>query len=201
MEEVLVVSSVLLWIVVGFNLLLAFALVRRFNKLGADAAPGAAHERLQAGEPAPPFTAATLTARPVTLADYTGTGRETTFLFVSPTCGPCQEALPAYESLRTGAARAGVDLVLVSLADMAATQAMVDSHHLQLPVLVAPDSDSTFRRDYKVPATPSYVRVNAQGIVTAAGHPNAQAGEWQRMTVAWAPRVPHVGGLVPSEGR
>lgn len=198
MEEVIIVSSVLLWIVVGFNLLLAFALVRRVNKLDADEATGPARERLQPGEPAPAFTAQTLGGRAVTLADYTGKGRETALLFISPTCGPCEEALPSYEALRPGAARAGVDLVLVSLADAAATQTMVDDHHLQLPVLVASDS---LGRDYKVPGTPAYVLVDAQGVIKSAGHPSTQWGTWKTLAEGWTRRALQMGGLVPSEGR
>lgn len=118
METILVVSSILLWLVVLLNLLLTFGLVRRFN-----AAPRPVtmpHQiGLQVGELAPDFTAPTVHGEIVTLSTYIG--RKVVFVFISAHCVPCHEVLPDLQQLGLKAARAGVELVLVSSDEMEET--------------------------------------------------------------------------------
>lgn len=134
MERFLVLSSVLLWIIVLCNLVLTFALVRRVNS------PYQPKESLKEGQPAPNFTAETLSGETVTLGTYAQ--REVAFIFTEPACGPCREALPSYETLGPKAAQSGVDFVLVSTADAGRTRRFVDEFSIKLPILIAPH-DST----------------------------------------------------------
>lgn len=198
MNDVLLISSVLLWLVVVFNLLLTFALIRRLNANPQTAAPAQREKGLPAGQPAPDFTAETLTGETVTRATYAG--RNLALLFVSPTCGPCREALPAYEALQPAAARAGVILLLVSTADAAQTRAFADELHLRLPILVAPAPSNTFSRDYRIPGTPSYCLVDAAGIVQSAGYPSLEWGEWKALAESWTASLPPRASMAVSEG-
>lgn len=186
MTEALLVSSVLLWVVVAFNLLLTLALVRRLNATSRQDSRGVgeAHPAgLKPGQQAPDFTAQTLQGEPVTLDTYAGQG--VAFIFFSTNCNPCKEALPRLEALRPGAQRAGVELVVVSTQEASKTQAFVDEMHVRLPVLVAPHPANPFMKDYNLNATPSYSLVDAAGIVQSAGHLSFQSGEWKALSEQW----------------
>lgn len=154
MEQALVLSSVLLWILVLCNLVLTLALIRRAN---VNSLP---KEGLKEGQPAPDFTAETLNGQKITLATYAQ--REVAFVFIEPTCGPCREALPSYEVLGPKAAQSGVDLVLVSMAHAEQTQRFVNEFDIQLPVLVAPRESNTFMQGYKLSTAPSYGGTKSQ---------------------------------------
>ena len=96
MEPILVVSSILLWLMVLFNLLLTVALIRR----AAAKQPGFATENvptLEIGSQAPDFTAETLDGEAMTLDDYAG--KSIALIFVSPTCKPCLNKLPELHEL------------------------------------------------------------------------------------------------------
>ena len=186
MQVVFVISSILLWVVVLLNLILTLALVQRVSGRGLQ------QLGLKPGTRAPDFTAETLGGEVVSMASYSG--RAVTFLFIGPRCGPCREALPYYEALGPFARQAGVELVLVSNEDAAATQALVDEFKITLPVLVAPQDRSSFLQEYKATGTPGYCMVNADGIVQSAGYPSLERGEWKQLTDEWKQSQPRVAG-------
>lgn len=178
MEQFSAISSILLWPLVLLNLLFTFALIRTYNKL---ATTQTTINGLKEGEDAPSFTAHTLGGETVTLSSYTGS--TVAFLFISPTCQPCREALPHYESLRPKAAQVGVTLVLVSVGEVALTQALTKEFLISLPILLAPRTTNPFMKDYKVDGTPSYCLVNATGKVQSAGYTNSK--EWEMIVESW----------------
>jgi peroxiredoxin len=188
MLDLLLVSSVLLWLVVGLNLLLTLALVRKINS--------GTPRPLKKGQRAPDFTAQTLTGEQVTLASYAG--RSVALIAVSPSCGPCREALPRYEALAPKARRAGVELLLVSTAPMAESQAFVEELAIHAPLIVAPEPDNSFMRDYKLAGTPSYCLIDAQGKVQSSGFPSS--GEWQALTETWESHTHRVAELAANAG-
>lgn len=177
MEQVLVVSSILLWILVLFNLLLTFALLRQINT------GNPRKDDLKVGQQAPDFTAHTVEGTTVTLADYKG--RSVAFLFISSTCSPCRDALPSYEALFPKAKQHGTELVLVSTADAEQTQGMVAQFNITLPVLVAPQESNSFSKDYKISGTPHYCLVDVDGKVQSTGFPSREWGNWKSLTEAW----------------
>ena len=134
-ETVLIVSMVLLWVVMLFNLLLTLALVRRTSTQPRSQQK----EWLKAGEKAPDFTAETLDGKPVTLASYAG--RPVAFLFMSPSCDPCREHLPGYDALGKIARRAGTQLVYVSTSGLDETRIHVEEFGITLPVIVTPQRE------------------------------------------------------------
>jgi peroxiredoxin len=177
MDEIFVVILVLLWVLVIANLLLTLVIIRKLSPNQHKT------ETLVKGQDAPNFTAETLTGEKTSLADYAG--RNTAFLFVSPGCAPCREAIPLYNVLGPKATEAGVDLVLVSIADAPATKALVEEMNIRLPVLVAPRGFNPFAADYKATGTPSYCLVDSEGKVLGSGHPSLEHGDWKKMVFSW----------------
>jgi peroxiredoxin len=175
MESLLLISSVSLWLVVGFNLLLTIAVIRRQQKTAKRP------EMLPVGAEAPPFTAETTTGEKVTLADFNGEG-QLALVFVSPTCTPCLKKIPFFNNLYPAARRAGVELILVSDSDREATRSFVAEHEVTLPVLAAPRSANPFLEQYKVMGTPTYYLLDRAHKVKSAGFLD---GEWHELTVEW----------------
>ena len=181
MQFLLTSSVILLWIVVLLNLFLTFGIIRRMNNQSSTQADPYAPERLQKGDAAPDFIAATLAGQQVSLATYAG--KPVVFLFFSTHCGPCRAILPDLLEAAPLAAQANVELVFVLLSDAEKVRAFVAEFQLSLPVLVAPLESNDFAKDYKSTATPSYCLVDGQGFVQAAGYP--KNSEWQKAVESW----------------
>jgi len=150
---------------------MTIALARRVNGLlrsNAVSTPNALEGGLEAGQIAPDFSAQTLEGERVSLSTFAQ--RSVAFIFISPSCKPCLERIPAIEALRPRAEQAGIHLVLVSVAGEAETQALANKTSIRLPILIAPRDSNTFMESYKVEGTPSYCLINADGKVRAAGY-------------------------------
>jgi len=193
MLNTLVASSVLLWLATLLNLVMLLALVRRTNTRPQS------QSTLSPGQKAPKFAAQTLGGKTVTLADYAG--RSVVFLFVMPSCGPCRAALPRYQRLQSQAARSGVEIVLISLADAHSTKIFVDELHIELPILVAATERNPLADDYQVPGTPAYYLIDAQGIVQSSGYPSFDYGGWKSLTESWGKVDISIAGTVTEERR
>lgn len=168
MNQVLIASSVLLWVTVLFNFLLLLVLIRRLNAMSSSGDPD--FKTLDVGQRAPDFAAQTLEGSTITLSDCTQ--RALMLVFVSPNCGPCRDRLPELEALTSEAGVRGIDLVLVSNADMMGARDLVNEFNLTMPVLVAPSEANSISKDYKVAGTPFYClvengRVKDTGILGA----------------------------------
>lgn len=197
METVLIVSSALLWPVVLLNLLLTLALVRRVNAPGALTGAGVAGSGILPGEQAPAFHAQTLEGETATLESYTGQGRATALLFISPRCHPCREVLATLGDLLPGARLTGTDLILVSSAERSETEALLHEFQLDMQALIAPQDRNAFFSDYNIIGTPSYCVIDESGIVQSTGHPSPNFGAWKAFTETWS----RVGKLAASERR
>jgi peroxiredoxin len=174
METALVISSVLLWIVVFFNLLLTLAAVRRINRFLPEVS------FLEVGSKAPDFTAERLNGEKITLATFTQ--RKAALVFIAPTCSSCIQKLPDWEALGPRARQNGVELVLVSLARATETKAFVEEHSIQLPVIFMPADEEVFVSNYKVMGTPQYCVIDEQGKILAEG---MMGKEWDLLTQEW----------------
>lgn len=124
-------------------------------------------DSLKIGQRAPAFSAPTLQGKTIALTDYVD--RAIAFVFVSPHCEPCREELPHLRDLSAKARDYGVELVLVSDEGEETTRPFADGKVDTLTVLVAPRNHNRFFSDYKVPGTPSFCLLDAQGKVKATG--------------------------------
>lgn len=184
METGLIVSAVLLWMVVLFNLLLTLAIIRRAR--GVDGATIG----LQKGQAAPDFMAQTLSGEQMSLKDYT---YPVALIFISTRCGPCEQLLPEFERIGSLAARSGVDLILVSGDALEQTQNYAREHNIHLPVLVAPRDENAFFTDYRITGTPAFCYIDKQGRVQAAGIPGGKLqGEWKALSDSWTRKAVQV---------
>jgi peroxiredoxin len=171
MQQFLLVSSFLLWVVVGFNLLLTVAMVRKLNAMHPEIQSG-----LKPGTEAPEFTAQTTSGEAVTLADFAG--RKVAFLFISPRCDPCREAMPNDIELFPKAKQAGLDIMLVSNTEMDETKAFVEEFKLSRPIILAPRD---LLKDYNALSTPSFCLINEQGKVISSGYPSKEFDGWKKL--------------------
>jgi peroxiredoxin len=198
MNELMIISTVLLWIVLLFNLVLTLALVRKVNAGGARGqAPQV--DTLKPGTPAPDFSVQTLDGKAVSLASYAG--QATLFVAISSHCQPCQELLPELRTVAPRARRAGVELVLVSMDEEPETRSFVAEQGIELPVLLAPRQSNSFHIDYKTMGTPFYYLLDERGIVQAAGFPAFGVKEWERTIATLEHTAPTIRGLALQEGR
>lgn len=176
MDQILVVSSVLLWVVVLFNLLMTLAVVRRLN---AGSQKEVRKVGLEEGQLAPAFTAETLSGETVTLSTYAR--RTVAFIFISPHCQPCIAQLPRIDVAALNAAEIGVEVVLVSDAGVVETRALAAEHNIKAPILVAPRKSNPFLNDYKATSVPSYCVVDVRGEVQSAGHFSMEGNELKKL--------------------
>ena len=181
MEQILLVSSILLWIFVTLNLLLSLAVIRRLNSFNfsnrqEDFQP------LGIGQPAPEFKAENINGTTTTLSNYLEQGA-VAFIFISPGCGPCRTKLPSLEALQFRTSQKNIQLVLVSEAEHAETVALVREFELTLPTLIAPRLSNPFMEDYKVVGTPYFCLVSSEGKVQATG--SLLGPEWDKFTSQW----------------
>lgn len=185
MEAVLTISSIFLWLIVLFNLLLTLVLVRRANTHGNASGVDASGPGLSIGEQVPAFAAESLEGEIVTLESYTQRDRATALLFISAHCKPCHELIATLGELVPGARQTGVDLVLVSSSDREQTEALLDEFHLDIPTLIAVQSNNSFFSDYKITSTPSYYVIDEDGKILSAGHPMPTVSSWKAFKVTW----------------
>lgn len=166
MNNALVLSSILLWVVVLFNLLLTLGLVRRIS-----ATPVMSQlDVLEVGEPAPDFMADTLNGDSVTLAQFQG--QALALVFMSPTCSPCVEKIPELKSLASRMEYRGISFVLVFKQSAEEIKDFVEQYQLAMSIWIAP-APNPFWQDYKVSGTPFYCLVNTNQIIFATGFHNS----------------------------
>ncbi|MDH5506771.1 MAG: peroxiredoxin family protein [Anaerolineae bacterium] len=174
MQQVLIVSSILLWVLVLFNMLLTLALVRRVNPSNQNKL-----EKLALGSPMPNFSAVTLDGTTKSAIDYVDS--IVAFVFISSQCNPCRDEIPNLEALGPKAKAAGIDLVLVSIENIEQTRILVDELDITLPVLIAPRGENSFADDYKIKGTPIYCMVK-EGAIYSMG---LMDKEWETITNEW----------------
>jgi len=184
MQSFLAVSTVLLWGVVLFNLLLTLALVRRVNTQRKTAEESVSevikYDLLKPGEAAPEFVATTLDGNEVTLAKYLG--RIVMFVFISSGCAPCHEMVPEVQKMSSKARAKGIELVFVSQNDLLTTQNFLKKFSSNdVPVLIAPKAGNRFLLDYKVPGTPFLYLIDVQGLVQDYGF----IEKWHALASQW----------------
>ena len=176
MDATLIISNILLWLLVIWNILLTLALVRKSKN---------AHVRggLKAGQTAPEFNAQTLNGEKVSLATYSG--RKVAFLFSITWCSHCRKEAPTWDALANKAAHAGVELVLVNYGSLKATRAFVQKFCPHLPALAVSRDNRSLFKDFNVNRTPAYCLIDEQGIVQAAGDQDTDEGAWEKLIESW----------------
>ncbi len=173
MNEALLVSNVVLWIVVLVLAALVVALTRQIGVLhervfpvGALLTPGGP----QVGAAAPVVTATDLGGRAVRVGGVDAEGRRTLLFFVSPTCPICKSLLPVVRGLAASALPA-TRLVLASDGPRAEHEAFVARAGLgDLPYLLSGELGLA----HQVGKLPFAVLIDERGVLRAKGLVNTR---------------------------
>jgi len=174
MDQILIISSVLLWIGLLFNFLLILGLTRRLSKINL-----IEEETLKEGTVAPPFQAKSLDGISINQDFYEG--KAVAFMFVGPGCQACIDFMPHLIEVIPYVKKSGVELVLVSEGSPEGMENYLAEYKLNLPALITQkEKDKNFMDNYKVNGTPSYCLVDAKGIVQGSGYPGLKAEIFQK---------------------
>ncbi|MCE7980141.1 MAG: TlpA family protein disulfide reductase [Caldilinea sp. CFX5] len=136
---------------------------------------------LEAGQPAPTFSAHDLTGKPIRLADYSG--KPVMLTFWSPDCGACREELPA---LQTIAADPNAEVTLVTVVSKmpaAEVQPFVAEAGLTFPVIV--DEAGKIAEAYEIVGVPVSYFINSDGTIDHSIIGAGREGDLQNNLFAW----------------
>lgn len=192
MNEALLVSTVLLWIVVLVLLVVVFALARQVGILYERIAPMGAlmlDSGPKVGEAAPSFTLPALDGAVVGVG--TPTAHSQLLFFLSPTCPVCKKLLPILKSIARDEA-AWLRLVFASDGETDEHRAFVERVGLQAyPYLLSAELGMAFR----VGKLPYAVLLDEHGTVRAKGLVNSRE-QLESLFTAKELAVPSVQGYM-----
>jgi methylamine dehydrogenase accessory protein MauD len=168
MDELLIISAVVLWVMVTGLSALVFALTRQVGVLYQRVAPAGAlmvNQQLDVGDAAPEFSLETLAGADVQI----GAGRALLF-FVAPDCPISRSLLPVLKSVRR--AEGAIDVVLASDGGQRADhEAFITEQGLQdFPYVLSEE----LGRGYGVSKIPYAVLIDDHGNVAAMGIVNSR---------------------------
>jgi methylamine dehydrogenase accessory protein MauD len=173
MEQALLVSQVILWLVIVVMGVVIFALARQIGILHERVAPMGAlmtDHSIQVGQPAPVMTLVDIKGHAITLGGSSPRDRHTLLLFVSPTCPICKKLLPAVRSFGRREQR-HLDIVLIGDGDRADQERMIREHRLEdMPYVISPEVGMK----YQVAKLPYSVLLGSDGTVRAKGLVNSR---------------------------
>lgn len=167
MNDALIISNLLLWMLVLALGLVVVALTRQIGLLHERIAPAGAlsgKQGPQVGEPAPRFELAALSGRGVSI----GPGERTLLFFMSPSCPVCATLLP---TLRRVGAEESVRIVLASDGDVDEHRAYVREKRLEGVDYVL---STELGLGFGVARLPTAVLIDEDGIVRGHGIVNTR---------------------------
>lgn len=171
MEDALIVSNIMLWIVVLALLLVVIALARQIGILYERVAPMGAlmmDTGPKVGEAAPVFELTALSGQPVGIG--AAADKSMLLFFLSPTCPVCKKLLPILKSITEAESR-WLRLVFASDGDEAEQRAFYRKAKLEAyPYVLSTDLGMT----YRVSKLPYAVLIDESGHVRAKGLVNSR---------------------------
>jgi methylamine dehydrogenase accessory protein MauD len=177
MNNVLLVSVVVLWLLVLFQAFLllgalrAFGLLRwRLDQLEATMPSRLGRSGVKPGKKAPDFTLPNIAGGEVALHDFAG--RKVLLVFTQSGCGPCEQIMPELNRLvgRIGnPSSSGRDLqvLVVNKGDAEATRKWAAELCLRFPVLIQDGLEIS--KKYEAFATPFAFLIDEKGVVASRG--------------------------------
>jgi len=173
MNEALLVSNIVLWIVVAVLAGVVLALARQLGVLYERVAPAGALVLGQGpavGDRAPVVTATALGGAALEIGAASPDGRSTLVFFLSPTCPVCKTLLPVLRSIARREQRR-LRLVLASDGTRGEHEEFVREQGLdRLPYVLSPTLGIT----YQVAKLPYAVLLDASGVIRSKGLVNTR---------------------------
>ena len=187
MDDLLVVSTVVLWILVLVLTASVWALTRQVGVLYRRITPAGAlavNEQLLAGEAAPRVEVETLDAQPLLVGEARDDGRGLLLFFLDPTCPICKALLPVLEAVAPDPRR--LHVVLASDGStVAAHRRFVETEGLQrYPYVVS----ELLGRSYGVGKVPYAVLIDPLGRIAALGIVDSRE-HLESLVDSWEPQV------------
>ena len=142
----LTINAFLTWLALLPTVFFMLLLAKRFRQLDQ----GDPKEFLlqevgsRRGQPAPPFEAQNIDGQTVTLDSFKGA--DVAFLFLSPSCKPCVEKIPALNDYYRRGTANGMEMVIVNVDHHISPETFAQRHEIQLPILWAPQISNPFRQ-------------------------------------------------------
>lgn len=171
MDNVLVVSNIILWVLVIGLGLTVLALARQVGVLYERIAPAGAlmiSQGPEIGEVAPQFELETLAGEPIAVGGVPASGKSTLLFFLSPTCPVCNTLIPVLKSIHRSESK-WLDVVFASDGDTAVQRAFVDKKELgDFPFILSTELGMT----YQVEKLPFAVLLDDKGVLRAKGLTN-----------------------------
>ena len=171
MQETLLISNIVLWVVVAVLGVIVFALARQVGVLYERIAPAGAlmiSQGPEVGELAPEFALETIGGTQLNLGGVPSSGKSTLLFFLSPTCPVCNTLLPVLRSIRESE-QSWLDVVLASDGDRDAQEKFIGEKKLEdFPYVLSTDLGMA----YQVAKLPFAVLIDEKGILRGKGLTN-----------------------------
>jgi len=173
MQEALLISQVILWVLLLVMAAIQLAVLRQIGVLHERIAPMGAltiDSGPKAGENAPRFDVVALGGQRVRIGGADDTGRSTLVFFLSPTCPVCKKMLPILKSM-AHAEQQWLQIVLASDGERDDHERFVDTHALtEFPYILSHELGMA----YRIGKLPYAVLIDSIGVVRAKGLINSR---------------------------
>ena len=171
MDNLLLVSNAILWVLVIGLALTVLALARQVGVLYERIAPAGALMISQGpavGDVAPELQLETLDGQRITLGGVPQSKKSTLLFFLSPTCPVCNTLIPVLKSIQRSES-SWLDIVLASDGEVESQRSFVQRKELgQFPFVLSGELGMT----YQVAKLPFAVLLDEQGVLRAKGLTN-----------------------------
>ncbi len=175
METALIINSILLWVVIIFNLLITFRLIQIVAPdVWAEHLP-----KLREGQFALFFEISSTDGQAITLTSFQD--QAILLVFISVKCPSCWGKIPDFQALDILAKKVGVQLVLICDSEQHRVKALIEQFDIVTPLFIAP-KENVIWKNYKVSGVPFYCLINDRSRVQAVGLLDSQL---ERLTKLW----------------
>jgi methylamine dehydrogenase accessory protein MauD len=171
MENLLVVSNLILWVLVIGLGVTVLALARQVGVLYERIAPAGALMVIQGpavGELAPQFELETVSGETIALGGLSSAKKSTLLFFLSPTCPVCNTLIPILKSIQRSES-SWLDIVFASDGELSTQKAFIAKKDItSFPYVLSPQLGMA----YQVAKLPFAVLVDEHGVIRAKGLTN-----------------------------
>lgn len=171
MDQALIISNLILWVMVIGLGLTVLALARQIGVLYERVAPAGAlmiSQGPEVGEIAPVFNLETLSGRAITLGGVPESNKSMLLFFLSPDCPVCNTLIPVLKSIQRSESK-WLDIVLASDGEPDRQKAFIEKKDLgEFPYVLSTQLGMT----YQVAKLPFAVLLDEAGVLRAKGLTN-----------------------------
>jgi peroxiredoxin len=199
-------ASLLTWLIVAVVVIEAWLILKLFrqngrlilridnlelqlNAVGLRVSPEAIPAQgLEIGTPAPTFSLLNLNGNVVLLDDFLAKKIPIILVFTDPGCGPCTAMVPSLTKWEDELKSEGI-LVLISRGEIEANKDKFGALHIDYVLL---QSDREVAEQYKITATPSALRIGADGLIDST----VALGEVDIASLVHKSKLQHFNGVI-----